>query len=136
MKKNGFTLVELLAVVAILGVLAVIAGGVITNSIGGAKSDIDKLQMETLSSTAKLFFQDNFGEEGYNFESTKNADNQDVYNICIQNDLVGDDYLDKFTDDSNNPIFGIIEITDVKGNQARLEVNIDTTKEENNCVKQ
>ena len=38
--KKGFTLIELIATIAVIGLLLVISTGAIINGIGGAKSNI------------------------------------------------------------------------------------------------
>jgi len=58
MKKNGFTLVELLGVIAVMGVLIVI---VATNGFGifnKVKSNIDKLEEDNLLEAARVFLVD------------------------------------------------------------------------------
>ena len=88
MKNSGFTLVELLATIAIISILGVISVGVIMNSVGSAKNDLDKYQEEMLISTAELYFDDNVSD----FELDQE------YNICIQENLVFDGYLDEYVE--------------------------------------
>ncbi len=54
-KQRGFTLVELLVVLVILGLIAALAGPRVIKFIGGAKSDTAMLQIERLSSTLELY---------------------------------------------------------------------------------
>lgn len=73
MKKNGFTLVELLAVIAILGVIMVIA---IPNVMDMFNSGVDKtmtIQENNMLDAANLFTQDNCG---------RNAISRDRKAIC------------------------------------------------------
>lgn len=124
--KNGFTLVELLAVIVILGILAVIAGGSIISSLGGAKSDIDEVQKKLIIGTAKLYYQDNYGEDGYTFHG---EDGKKV--ICIQENLVKEGYLDDFVNDEGEAIPGKLYITE---DGSKVSVEIEANIEENNCV--
>ena len=59
MKKNGFTLVELLAVIALIAILGVVASGIMVGSLGGAKDDINKIQEKMIISAAKAYVVDN-----------------------------------------------------------------------------
>lgn len=136
LNKKGFTLIELLAVIAILGIITVIAGASIVNTMSDAKGDIDAIQENSLISTAKIYFQDNFYDTtNYEFSYTTDDSDINTYIICIQNDLVGDNYFDEVTDKKNNPITGIIYLKDVNGDQSKLEATVDTTVAETNCSK-
>lgn len=53
--ESGFTLLELLVVLAILGVLATIAVPRVLGYLGGAKSDAAGIQIERLSSALDLY---------------------------------------------------------------------------------
>jgi general secretion pathway protein G len=55
MPAFGFTLLELLVVLVILGMLAALAGPRIIHYLGGAKSDTAKLQVEELGSALDLY---------------------------------------------------------------------------------
>lgn len=58
-KIGGFTLVELLVVLAILGLLVGLVGPQVMKHFAGAKSDTAKLQIEDLGSALDLFYLDN-----------------------------------------------------------------------------
>ena len=51
----GFTLVELLVVLAILGLLASLVGPAVLNQLGGAKSKTAQVQIRDLEQAAELF---------------------------------------------------------------------------------
>ncbi len=52
---RGFSLIELLVVLAILGLLAGLVGPQVMNALGGAKSKTAKLQIEDLGAALDLF---------------------------------------------------------------------------------
>jgi len=55
---EGFTLLELLVVLAILGLLAAIAGPPVVRYLGRAKTDTAKIQIQNLAATLDLFKMD------------------------------------------------------------------------------
>jgi general secretion pathway protein G len=57
-RRAGFTLVELLVVLAILGLIAVFAVPRITGFLGGAKHDSAKIQVDRLSGVLDLYLLD------------------------------------------------------------------------------
>ncbi len=132
-KINGFTLVELLAVIAVLSIISVVAGGIIVNSLGNAKGDIDKTQETMLINTAKMYYQNNLDYRyGYYDENNKIFVTEELtkYNICIQKNLVEEGYLDEFKDDKSNDIYGYIK---VKNNGGKYTYTY-MSGGENNCV--
>lgn len=52
---NGFTLVELLVVLAILGLLVALAAPRVMSYLGGARADTARIQIEKLSSVLDLY---------------------------------------------------------------------------------
>lgn len=98
--KKGFTLVELIATIAVIGLLLVISTGAIINSIGGAKSNITDAKKELLFSTAELYFDDNV-----NLSTVVTN-----YTICIQKDLVENGYFEEFRGENGNIINGKVNL--------------------------
>lgn len=55
MKKNGFTLVELLGVIVILGIIGTLVTPLVVNLINEGKEDVNKMQIETVKRAAKNY---------------------------------------------------------------------------------
>ncbi len=55
MKKNGFTLVELLAVIVILSVIAILVTPVILGIISQSRSDVSDIQSEAIERAARHY---------------------------------------------------------------------------------
>ncbi len=55
MKKNGFTLVEVLAVLVIIGILSAISVAVYTNSINSSKNSLSEFQKNKLIEATRTY---------------------------------------------------------------------------------
>ncbi|MFL2098717.1 competence type IV pilus major pilin ComGC [Marinilactibacillus psychrotolerans] len=62
-KENGFTLVELLAVLVILGIIVAIAIPAVGNIIDNARGDANEAEQELVIDAARLYFIENEGTE-------------------------------------------------------------------------
>ena len=84
MKKNGFTLVELLAVIMMLSLLVLIVLPSIFNSIENSSNDVDNVTKEMIYKAASLYVTNN--EKEY----SKNTD----YTYCLPlTILINEGYL-------------------------------------------
>ena len=59
MKKNGFTLIEILGVVVILSMIVILAFPTITKNIKKSETKIDSASMELIKSATDLYMDDN-----------------------------------------------------------------------------
>ena len=58
-KKNGFTLIEIIGAVVILGIIAIIAFATYTNSLRGFRENYYADTVRTMEKSGKEFFSDN-----------------------------------------------------------------------------
>ena len=91
MKKNGFTLVELLAVVTIISVLLLLVTPKIVNQLNNSKKDVDDVTKKLIYSATEKYMKD------------YNIDPKDTYCIPIS-DLENDNYLSDTVTDNNSGI--------------------------------
>lgn len=92
MKNKGFTLLELLGVVIILGVLSMITFPIILNQIKNAKQGIKESTKTLIIDAAKDYYEDNIN----------NYDKIEGMTYCIDiNTLTDNDYLNKNLKDEN-----------------------------------
>lgn len=106
MKKNGFTLVELLAVIIILAVIALMAFPAILNSIKKSENTIDDSVKKIILNGAKLYLDDNIDD----YPKIKG------YTYCLPLvTLIESNHLEK----------GIIEATMVDASKKTVKVTVD-----------
>jgi len=68
-KQKGFTIVELIVIIAIIAVLAGIIVSSVTAYIRSSKVSAIKANLSTLVSKATVYFENSFGDHGYSFVS-------------------------------------------------------------------
>ena len=93
MKNKGFTLIEIIGVIVILGIIAIIAIPTFTRNLNEFRDDYYKSQESTFLASGKEFFSDNskYLPSEY-FESSK----------VTLNTLEGQNYIDKVNDYDGN----------------------------------
>ena len=91
--KKGFTLVEVLAIVTIIGLIFILVIPKITNTLNNKKEDIDYTNKKIILAAAKKYVMDNINE----FEKV----NDNVYCLPLKT-LVEKDYLDSKISDIIN----------------------------------
>lgn len=96
--KKGFTLIEILAVVTIIGLLFILVIPKITNSLNSKKEDIDNTTNKLIISATKQYINNNIDD----FDKEKD----NVYCMPLTT-LVKENYLDKVMDKDNKDITNI-----------------------------
>ena len=81
-KKNGFTLVELLAVVVIVAIIASVSVGVYLNSIKASKEKATLLAINNVKSAAELYSKEDSESFGWNYSYDKNGEKTGSY-VCL-----------------------------------------------------
>lgn len=113
MKRNGFTLIEVLAVIIILGVVGLIVMPVVTNSLKESKDDLYEVQISNIREASKTWAADNIytlpteingsvivtletlQSEGYIDEGIKNPKTDELFNnteTCVKVSYNGKKY--------------------------------------------
>ncbi len=119
--KKGFTLVELIGVIIILGLIAILAFPPILNAIRGSQKDISDASKEILYSATNLYVNDNMND----FPRT----NGNTFCVTLET-LVQGEYLPTSVYDATTgdeiPLSSIVE---VKYEQDRFSYNLN-----NECV--
>lgn len=100
-KQTGFSLIELLVVLTIIALLGAVVGPQVIKHLGGAKSDIAKMQIEDFGAALDLYYLDNgrypSSDEGLSalLHSPGNADRWNgpyLKKNSIPQDAWGNDY--------------------------------------------
>lgn len=112
MKKNGFTLVELLAVVIILGIITTFALPNILNITKAQKIKACESKLNSLESAAKLYLQDH--EDDY-YDGKLNS----IYPSSLKTAGYADDITNPITKDQINVRIDLSITTPDKNNTNR-----------------
>ena len=91
MKNKGFTLAELLAVIVILGVIAVITVPIVTKTLASYRTKLCENQIQNIKEAARIWGSDNL---------LSLPDKENGTLVITLNDLQDKGYIDK---DINNP---------------------------------
>ncbi len=130
MKKQGFTLVELLAVIVILGLIALVSVPAITGIIKNSKEELSASQIETIKMAAK-----NWASDIKNVNKLPQEENKEVciyfatlqdkgyLPLDLKNPKTGKPYTD--TKKSNKPYVNIKR----SGKKLIYEINETNTAE-------
>ena len=133
MRKNGFTIVELLAVIIILGILMAFTIPGIFQSSNASKEKTYQTKMYLIEKGAVLYVQDHYGTIVYGNDSkcTPDEQNKRCYSITVGK-LATEQYLEydreeiiedprgKYTS-LNNCIIDVVIHTDTKKIDAKLD---------------
>ena len=106
MKKDGFTLVELLAVIVILGVLALIITISTRTTINNSKTKLSQIQIQKVEESAKIYYlNEGVNEAFYDIDESKTCVN---VSYLIENDYLEENEIKDPKDNSN--ILGSVKI--------------------------
>ena len=108
MKKRGFTLVELLAIILILAIIALITVPMIITLIRNARKSVFKSNAEQVLSASKMYYSKNITDDGVIIEIRENQVNKLQY----MNDTTNSEALPGFHMKGKLPQKGKITITD------------------------
>ena len=108
MKKRGFTLVELLAIILILAIIALITVPMVITLIRNARKSVFKSNAEQVLSASKMYYSKNITDDGVIIEI---RDNQ-VNKLQYMNDTSNSEALPGFHLKGKLPQKGKITITD------------------------
>ena len=106
MKNDGFTLLELLAVIVLLGVLALIVTVSVNTTINNSKTKLTEIQIEKIEKAAEMYYlKEGISDTNYGYNETKTCVNVDY---LIENDYIEDEEIKNPKD--NNQMLGSVKI--------------------------
>lgn len=123
MRKNGFTLIEILAVIVIIGVVSLITMPVVQKNITKSREQAYKTQIDTIVKAAK-----DWSSENLSYLPENNNDKLNInLEMLMSLGYVEDDLIDPLTDKYFSPDT-IITIEKIKNNY-KYRVNVEFEKE-------
>ena len=143
MKKNGFTLIELIGIIAIISLIGLVTIPQMMSSM--TKGNEDKISQfkRDMESAAQSYVENNWNESDFKNKIIIGISNEQKYCIPLS-DLIDNDYVDKFEIDPTtntflNDAFGkyvmIENISKVesKYNFSYTYVNVNDASDLNKC---
>jgi len=114
--KKGFTLVELMAVILLIGLLTVFAIPAVVNQVGKKGEEVDKVTREIIYSAADLYIND---------KNIIISEDESYCEVTLQK-LINEGYLDKsaatYASGNSIPTNRIIKVTKDLYNQNQYEL--------------
>ena len=116
--RRGFTLVELLIVIAIMGALAASMAGSSGNATARAKAQSIITNIEACKTAAALFYADHFDDDVVSVKTTETETAKNVYMInttsaaFLSNFADGYDYITNFDDFSEGNIVFLVDASE------------------------
>lgn len=125
MKNEGFTIVELLAVIAIIGLILAFSIPVITSSSSGATEKAFQTKISMIESAGFMWGQDNIRVIIEDVNSTTDENNNKTTEKTVS-DLVSDGYLEYEDGNSISDPRGINE--NLNNCTIKISANVNTKK--------
>lgn len=91
MNKKGFTLIELMAVIVILSVIALITTPIVINVISNVRNELSNEQKQIIENAARMWGVKNLSVD----DNNQPIKNSEVINSIAINDLKYDGFLEK-----------------------------------------
>lgn len=114
--KKGFTLVEMMAVILLIGLLTAFAIPAVVNQVGKKSEEVDKLTEEIIYSASELYIND---------KNVSISENESYCKITLQT-LINEGYLDEssatYASGNKIPTNRIIKVTKDTYNQNQYEL--------------
>ncbi len=104
MKKNGFTLIELIGTVVILAVIALVVLPATLSVLNQSQEEVDKSVIDVVESAANNYVNDNKNLYPKQLESLDNGTNRKTHDPISTIELVNKGYLEKSIYDKNKNI--------------------------------
>ena len=104
MKKNGFTLIELIGTVVILAIIALVVLPATLSVLNQGQEEVDKSVIDVVESSANNYVNDNKNLYPKQLESLDNGTNKKTHGTISIVELVNKGYLEKSIYDENENI--------------------------------